>query len=321
MRRSPYRMGLSGVAVLAVLAGGLLLGRATHLFGPSAVCHGWVSADDAQDVLGGLGRVSSTDHAPASCEVKLAGWGAGGEDVAFILSPAAESARFPFERDLWGVSGAMTVMVGSRTAGAVDRHGGWVALPDACAGAIGGSGGPGRPVLKASVIKAEADPEALARVLEDAAAGLAEQSGCATRAETALGEPAAPSPPAVTDFDEVCALRGFTLPRMTGDRGKSVRQQTAGSLGSGGWFCDLTFSRPGGPVPFARFAIVQHEALTASFDGTRLTRIQCRGRDTYVALDDAGYWSPEERATAGFPSDAELRDRLVSAAQRALGCT
>ncbi len=174
--------------------------------------------------------------------------------------------------------------------------------------------------LKVSVIKAEADPEALARVLGDAAAGLAERSDCASGADVVLGEPAGPSPLAAADFGEVCGLPGFALPKMGGDLGKSVRQQSAGSLDSGGWFCDLMFSRPGGPVPFARFAVVQHEALTASFGGTRVAHVQCQGRDTYVALDDAGYWSPEERAAAGFPSDAELRNRFVAAAQRALGC-
>ncbi|MEU4734804.1 MULTISPECIES: hypothetical protein [Streptomyces] len=69
--RSPLlRWGGVPLVALALLAGGVLLGKTTNAFGPDRVCHGWVAAADAQRALGGGDPVIGKDSVHGSCQVK-----------------------------------------------------------------------------------------------------------------------------------------------------------------------------------------------------------------------------------------------------------
>ncbi|CAL9533983.1 hypothetical protein [Streptomyces sp. enrichment culture] len=322
-RRALLRWG-APLAALVLVAGGVVLGKTTNAFGPGRVCRGWVSAADAQRALGGTGPVIGTDSVHDSCEVRLGGWGSGA-GTTLILMPVDESSRFPFDRGVWRVSGYEAPLTGSRTAGAVDAYGGWVLLPDSCREAVPRTDEDERPVLRASVLHGEGDgdPAGMARVLESAARGLVERHGCAEPDAVAVGEPGGVSPAAATDFGAVCGLDGFVLPRP---HGGTVVERVSGSRGGDGegdgdgWFCDLAFSEKPRKGPFARFAIVRHPALTAALKDTDYTRGRCGGREGYFVWDGNDYWTPAQRADAGFPAPKDLSRAFDTAARKALGC-
>ncbi|MEU2179428.1 hypothetical protein [Streptomyces thermolilacinus] len=314
-RRALLRWG-APLAALVLVAGGVLLGKTTNAFGPGRVCHGWVTAADAQRALGATGPLIGKDSVHGSCEVRLGGWGSGA-GRALIVTPFDESSRFPFELDLWRVSGSEALLTGSRTAGAVDAYGGWVLLPDSCREAVPRTDEDERPSLRAAVLDGHGDPAGIAGVLESAARGLVERHGCAEPDAVTVGGPGSVSPAAATDFGAVCGLDGFALPRP---HGGPVVERVSGSRDGDAWFCDLAFSEQPRKGPFARFAIVRHPALTAGLKDTDYTRARCGGRETYFVWDDNMYWTPEKRADAGFPAAKDLSQAFETTARKALGC-
>lgn len=314
-RRALLRWG-APLAALVLVAGGVLLGKTTNAFGPDRVCRGWVTAADAQRALGGTGPLSSTESEPGSCQVRLGGWDPGAGTM-LIIAPVDRSPRFPFDQGVWHISGNAPILVGSRTAGAVDKRGGWV-LPDSCREAVPQANEDERLTLRATVLHGDGDPAGLARVLESAARGLVEQHGCAGPDAVTVGEPSSASPAVATDFGTVCGLDGFTLPQP---HSGTVVERVSGSRDGDGWFCDLAFSHDSSEGSFARFAIVRHPDLATALSNTRFPRARCGGRDTYFAWDENDYWTPEKRANAGFPAKKDLSEAFRTAARKALRCT
>lgn len=317
-RSHPLMWAGALASVLLVLAG-LFVGLNTNVFGAGRVCHDWLAAADVQKAVGGNGRLSSTDDSDSSCTIERSGWGFGSSDLKLTVMATSEASRFPFEPAAWRVSGDRDVIAG-KGAGSVDKHGGWVLLPDTCKAITGAGTDTERPVLTATLSGGTADPAGMARLLGAAAGSLAERSGCAPATATALGEPRKASAVSATRYDSVCSLPGFKLPKVTGPRGQSVHEQTSGSLDSA-WFCDLSFVGDEKTGPFTRLGIVRGKSLANSLKDTRVTRTQCGGDETYFVLDNVAYpWEPHERTATGFPSERDLGTLFVEAARRALGC-
>ncbi|NJQ03602.1 hypothetical protein [Streptomyces zingiberis] len=323
-------------AVLAVLAGSFTYFN-TNAFAGDRLCHGWISADEAREVLGGSpGRVSADEDSPWWCTVERTGWFPGSGDARLTVRAELKSADHPFGRDAWEMTGATHLAAGGAP-GAYDATGGWTLLPASCAKEIepAKAAGSATPVLSATVNSPSdpsdtADPAATARLLASAARSIAEGSRCGTgEGKESAGGPEplyAPSAVARTNTAAACGLPGFRLGRVTGPRGEQLRQQTSGELTSpdADWFCDLSF-RAAGPrgkdVTLARFAVVRDARLVAALGNRGFTSARCAGRETVFAFDDvSSLLEPEDREATGLPETAALADRYEAAAAKALEC-
>ncbi|WP_327191212.1 hypothetical protein [Streptomyces xinghaiensis] len=314
------------VAALALL-GGTFTYFNTNAFAEDRLCHGWLSTDEARDVLGGsLGRLSARDDSPWWCTVERSGWFPGADEGRLTLRVQLEAEDFPFQRGLWKVSGDMHISAGAGP-GAYDAWSGWTLLPDACTSELRAPAWAGgeTPVIFGSVTE-KTSPLAMARLLNSAAGTIAGSTLCGTQVEHETGggdRVDTPSATARTDFGDVCGIPGFKLGKVSGPRGEEVQEQTSGTLNSTGtdWVCDLSFKNDGKNGPFTHLAVVQSPRLVAALKNRGFERTQCNGREVVFAHDDLSYpWDPKERAATGMPDVREMSELFATAAKKALGC-
>ncbi|MFG2148622.1 hypothetical protein ACGFRG_31170 [Streptomyces sp. NPDC048696] len=309
------------VLTVALLIGGLYTGFDTNAFGPDKLCAGWLEASDVQRVLDGPGRLSGSGT-DTGCTVKKSGLAVGG-DSSLTVQLAAEPAQFPFAMGDWNVSAAQRLFTG-RIGGGADRHGGWALLPAACPVPAGvpSDRSDVRAAVLLSVSGGSADEEAMVRLLTAAAESVAARSGCGD----SKGAPARLAAPRAfgADFTRLCALPGFSIPEVKGDRGQATRVQVTGDMGTA-WTCDLSFAddKQG---PYTRFAVVRDPLLGRSLSARGASRLSCpaggTSGDTFVTVDNNTYhWDPAQRKAAGLLPEAELHDRFARAVARALHCS
>jgi hypothetical protein len=304
------------VGVIVVLAGTFTYFN-TNLFTPDRICHGWVTPDEAADVLGGgVGRVSATEDSETTCVIKNTSWLPGGGDKQLGLSAGTEGTKFPFRGLVWEISGDRHVMTGG-THGAFHSYGGWALLPASCTKAAFGNDP--QPVLRAAVYGGEGDAAGMGRLLTSAAKAITSgPNGCATanngKTPTRYFSPSAAK---TTDFDKVCDIAGFHLGKVTGPKGQQVQEQTSGSLKEG-LYCDLSFEgdKEG---PFARLAIVNDSPLVEPLKSRDFDRPNCGGKETVFAFD-LRYADEKERAETGLPNADGLAKAFSGAAREALRC-
>ncbi|MCF6523115.1 hypothetical protein [Streptomyces sp. JJ36] len=309
-------------AAVLVVAGGTYVSANTNLLGSEELCHGLLTDSTVQEVIPGPGRLSSEDLGATSCRVTQSSLGIGAGDTEVELDVQSEDAGFPFERGLWQMTGRKAVFTEGAT-GVASARGGWVLLPEGCevSGPLVGDD-PEQIVLKAVFFEGEADPAGVARLLGEAAHGLAVRNDCDADAVRAPEQVAEPDPVRNTAPGKLCSLPGLEVSRLESDRGRPV-EQTSGAL-ERDWFCDLYFTDDT-HGPYTQFAVVRDERLTAgarAADGPSWTaQALCDGTRTHFLMDSNDYpWNPEERSAAGLPDEQELFQRFVEAAAKAAGC-
>ncbi|MFD7531726.1 hypothetical protein ACFV8E_29655 [Streptomyces sp. NPDC059849] len=309
----------------------------TNAFGPRELCGGWLSSEDAQEGLGGSGRVTSRFDSTNACVLERAGWLPGGKDVRVRLRATAVDAAHPFADSLWTASGEQNIVTG-RFPGAFDEHGtGWVSLPASCAmvgeGAVKGD----RTVLRVGVEQGDVDPAELSRTAERAARAIAASHQCLSAGSqagsTASGAGSFRYLPASrvsrSDPAKVCGLPGFAL-AATAPASTPVQEQTSGSFDDA-WFCDLSLEHPDTGLPrdnehgpFARFAIVRNPELFSGARKRGFERAVCQGKETYFGMDnlfsEENTKGPVDEAVMDFFRRSSVLERFPDAARTALGC-
>ncbi|NJQ01160.1 hypothetical protein [Streptomyces zingiberis] len=332
-RRWKWTGGIA--AVLAVLAGSFTYFN-TNAFAEDRLCHGWFSADEARQVLGGpFGRLTAHESSPWSCTVERTGWFTGAGDDRLTVTAWLEAEDFPFHRSSWEFTGDRHLSAEGGP-GAYSTRGGWTLLPSSCASAIDPRRSDGKPTPKLWVsVPGKAAPSDTAHLLDSAARAIADGSRCGTvdadagsvdgqaGGGTRLHEPSAV---ARTDFSEVCGIPGFELGRPAGPRGEEIQEQTSGVLNSpeADWVCDLSFTslKDGeSGEPLTRLAVVRNPRLVAALENRGFESAECGGRTTVLAFDDLSYLlEPEEYEATGLPRTG-ISGPFEAAAKKALNCT
>ncbi|WHM37087.1 hypothetical protein [Streptomyces sp. BPTC-684] len=312
---STGRKWVLGAVSAVLVAGGLYTGFDTNAFGPDSLCGGWLKSSDVERVLDGPGRLSGSGTNTV-CTVKKSGLLVGG-DASVTVRIAAESGKFPFATGSWTASAAQRLFTGQAGGGA-DGYGGWALLPASCRipAGVPSDKSDAEVAVVASLAGGSTEEGALVRLLSAAAESAAARSGCAAEGRPAELASARTSP---ADFARVCALPGFTIPAVTGDKGRAGRAQVTGDLGKA-WICDLSFAddKRG---PYARFAAVRDPLLARGLSTSGATRLDCPGGPVYATVDNNTYpWDPAERKAAGLLPEKDLRDRFATAVAGALHC-
>ncbi|WP_369376928.1 hypothetical protein [Streptomyces sp. cg36] len=305
-----------GVALVALVLGGLHIGFNTNVFGADRLCGGWLKSSDVEDVLDGSGRLSASGT-DTVCTVKRSGLLVGGESTVTVRV-AAEPAKYPFAMGEWAASSTLRLFTGP-VAGGADGRGGWAVLPSGCRVPQGvpSDGTDAKVAVVASVSGGAADEGALARLLTAAAESTAADAGCQTKGSRAeLARPRTSS----AGFAQVCDLPGFTIPAVTGQGGRATRAGFTGELGKA-WICDLAFADDQ-HGPYARFAAVRDPLLSQGLPAAGATRLDCPGGPVFVTVDDNAYpWDPAERKAAGLLPAKELLTRFTAVVTGALHCS
>ncbi|MFD7492492.1 hypothetical protein ACFV8T_08740 [Streptomyces sp. NPDC059832] len=335
--RRRWRRGLVLACCALLVVAGVTVAANTNVFGPRELCGGWLSSEDAQEGLGGSGRVTSRFDSTNACVLERTSWLPGGKDVRVRLRATAVEAGHPFVDSLWTISGEQNIVTGLFP-GAFDAHGtGWVSLPAPCAmvgeGAVKGD----RTVLRVGVEQGDVDPAKLSRTAERAARAIATSHQClsassqsdSTRSGTGGFRYLSASRVSRSDPAKVCGLPGFAL-AATAPAGTPVQEQTSGSFGDA-WFCDLSLEHPvtGLPRddehgPFARLAIIRNPELFSGAEKHGFERVVCGGKETYFAMDnlftEENTEGPVDEAAMDFFRKSSVLDRFPEAARTALGC-
>ncbi|MFE6667723.1 hypothetical protein ACFVFH_29720 [Streptomyces sp. NPDC057697] len=228
----------------------------TNLFGADSFCGGRMGSGEVRAALDSTGRVSQVyaqvdpQRAEFECTVERTSRFVGSDDQQVTVGTKIEKGAFPFTTHVWKNPGARSYFRGGVT-GAVAQDGGYVVLPKSCwdkGGALQGKGvvrfeDGAVATVEAKVEKGAADPAGLARLLIRSARQVAEKAGCSTSALSAAPDLAAPSASRTTDVQNVCGVRGFTLPKaavLVTRAEPDLEQVNEGSADT--WACDLSLA-------------------------------------------------------------------------------
>ncbi|MFE9117652.1 hypothetical protein [Streptomyces sp. NPDC007172] len=309
-KKKSMLIGVGSLAALTVLATAYCWWN-TDLLSADSFCGGRLGGGDAQAALDSTGRLSqvraqdSPRRAEFACTLERTSRFVGGEEQRVTVGTAGEQGAFPFTTSVWKDPAARSYFTNGVT-GAVSPSGGYVVLPKACWGKVGGLQGSQVVRTEDSVVaavtatteKGAADPAGLARLLAHAARQVAEKAGCGTSALSAAPALAGPSASRATDVRSVCALPGFALPKsvvLVGRAEPDKERVNAGSAHT--WACDLHMA--GSAKASVSFAATSDPSLVqAATTGTDALRnlpglrgvagpdqavLHCGGADTYFA--------------------------------------
>ncbi|CAM5407960.1 hypothetical protein SXANM310S_06111 [Streptomyces xanthochromogenes] len=309
-KKKSLLIAVGSLAALAVLASAYCWWN-TDLLGADSLCGGRVGSGDAQAALDSTGRLSQVraqgdpQRAEFACTLERTSRFVGGEEQRVTVETAGEQGAFPFTTSVWKDPAARSYFTNGVT-GAVSPGGGYVVLPKACWGKVGGL--QGSQVVRtedgvvatvtATTEKGSADPAGLARLLVRSARQVAEKAGCGTSELSAAPALAAPSASRTTDVHNVCAVPGFTLPKgvlLVGRAEPDKEQVNDGSAHT--WACDLHLA--GSVKASVSFAATSDTSMVqAARSGTAALRkladdrgvagpdqavLRCDGADTYFA--------------------------------------
>ncbi|MER0445639.1 hypothetical protein ABR738_13905 [Streptomyces sp. Edi4] len=251
-KKKPALIAAGSLAVLALLASGYCWWN-TDLLGADSFCGGRLGSEEARAALDSPGRLAQVRvqgdarHAEFACTLERTSRFIGGEEQRVTVRTTHEQGAFPFTTSVWKDPAGRSYLTSGAT-GALSSSGGYVVLPKACWSKVGGlqgnrvvRAGDGEvAVVTATVEKGSADLDGLARLLTRSARQVAEKAGCDTPALPSSPALAAPSAARPTDVQNMCGVRGFTLPKsvvLVGRAEPDTEQVNQG--GPRTWACDL----------------------------------------------------------------------------------
>ncbi|SCG02248.1 hypothetical protein GA0115255_117025 [Streptomyces sp. Ncost-T6T-2b] len=250
----------------------------------------------------------------------------------------ADSATAPFQSRLWKTPSAMSYTKGDMAGGASKTRA-WLLLPAECWDKVPSRKGT-VPLLSLELNNGEAAERQLMDLAVSTAEHIAQTAGCPIPDETgtvALTEPGGSQLPRPTDPDNVCGLKGFTLPSnaVIPSRVEPGTERST-TTGAQTWACDLYLKGPGKPqISLALsqnptvVAGVQRDTGTGTGTGSGERKVlNCQAGGMYVtvnpneAYDDALL---DEYEYAKGDKIGETRTQLLSsfatAAAAEHGCT
>ncbi|MER7468749.1 hypothetical protein [Streptomyces sp. NPDC097981] len=306
------------VAVTAVAAlGGLHLWLNTNAFGDSALCGGVVTAESAEAVLTGAGRISDRPGPRSGaddgktqfdCVIERKAVALPGSDKQTLhIQGTSERGDFAFTGGRWPDASAVSFFPGG---GAASGRA-WVLLPAACTD------------RQAGLVEAYAPDSAgaakLVGLLTGTANRVSDRAGCTPPAPLAAPARIAPvmrQRPAVASG--VCGLPGFTAP--------GVRMETV-QVSDVSWSCG-TATAEGGKAAYATFSVTRDPAVIEGirksqgftghgFDATHILS-DCAGKATYFAMEPGPRYTESLGTGASAPSD--LFNAFTKEARVKFGC-
>ncbi|MFJ7587478.1 hypothetical protein ACIQZO_08765 [Streptomyces sp. NPDC097617] len=314
--RRTLAAAVTAVTAVAVL-GGLHLWLNTNTFGDSALCGGAVSAQDAEAVLTGAGRISARPGPRSGaddgktrfdCVIERSAAALPGSDTERLhIQGTGERGDFAFTGGRRPDASTVSFFPGG---GAAPGRA-WVQLPAGCTDSQAGP-------VEAYAPEA-ADSERLVRLLTGTVNRISARAGCTPPAPLLAPDriaPAAEQRPATAG--SVCGLPGFMLP--------AVLRETVQDSGAT-WSCG-TATAEGAKQTYATFSATQDPAVISGirkskgftgqgFDATH-TVSACSGKPTYFAMETGSSYS--ESIGAGAPAPQDLFAAFTHAAAVKFGC-
>lgn len=310
------RKTLAAVTAVAAL-GGLHLWLNTNAFGDSTLCGGVVTADSAEAVLTGAGRISDRRGSRSGaddgktqfdCVIERSAAALPGSDKQTLhIQGTSERGDFAYTGGRWPDASAVSFFPGG---GAASGRA-WVLLPAACTDRQAG--------LVEAYAPDSADAAKLVGLLTGAANRVSDRAGCAPPAPLAAPARIAPvmrQHPAVASG--VCGLPGFTVP--------GVRMETV-QVSDVSWSCG-TATAEGEKAAYATFSVTQDPAVIEGirksqgftghgFDATHILS-DCAGKATYFAMKPAPRYT--ESLGTGAPAPSDLFNAFTKEARAKFGC-
>ncbi|MFD6936952.1 hypothetical protein ACFWAP_12500 [Streptomyces goshikiensis] len=312
----PRKTLAAAVTVVAAL-GGLHLWLNTNAFGDSALCGGVVTAESAEAVLTGVGRISDRPGPRSGaddgktqfdCVIERKAVALPGSDKQTLhIQGTSERGDFAFTGGRWPDASAVSFFPGG---GAASGRA-WVLLPAACTDRQAG--------LVEAYAPDSADAAKLVGLLTGTANRVSDRAGCTPPAPLAAPARIAPvmrQRPAVASG--VCGLPGFTVP--------GVRMETA-QVSDVSWSCG-TATAEGGKAAYVTLSVTRDPAVIEGirksqgftghgFDATHILS-DCAGKATYFAMEPGPRYTESLGTGASAPSD--LFNAFTKEARVKFGC-
>ncbi|WP_415949920.1 hypothetical protein [Streptomyces sp. KLOTTS4A1] len=334
----------SSAAAAVVLVGGGLYGWwNTDVFGQGSFCNEAIASDEISGVLDGQGRLSaatqyeSKDPYGFRCTVQRTSKFVGGAQPSVGIDLTSDSVSAPFGSRLWKNPSALSYLKGDNAAGGASTTRAWLLLPSSCWEKFSSRQG-AVPTVTVALRHGQATEGQLMGLAFSAAGHIAKSVGCPAPPRPDSIEFAAPSPanpsrqPKRTEADEVCGLKGFTLPRDALINAQlAPGTERATSTGARTWACDLDLEGPGGPQ--LGFALSQNPDVVAgvrrdtSPGGRYLKVLKCEEGAMFVtttandAYDDVALDAWEGTKGDKFGEvRAQLLESFADAAAADRGC-
>ncbi|MFF4449820.1 hypothetical protein [Streptomyces sp. NPDC001502] len=312
------RKSLAATVTAAAVLSGLHLWLNTNTFADSALCGGVVTAEAAEEVLTGAGRISDRPGPRSGaddgkigldCVIERSAAALPGSGTQRLhIQATSERGDFAFTGGRWPDASTVSFFPGG---GAASGRA-WVQLPEACTAAQAG--------LVEAYAPDRADPGTLVRLLTATANRIGTRAGCTPPAPLAAPDRIAPAAPQrLATAGSACGLPGFTLP--------AVLRETVQDSGAT-WSCG-TAAGEGAEQAYATFSTTRDPAVIAGirkshgftgqgFDATH-TVTECSGKPTYFAME-TGFRYTESLGTTGAPAPRELFTAFTNAAKAKFGC-
>ncbi|MFE4056552.1 hypothetical protein ACFXP3_09695 [Streptomyces sp. NPDC059096] len=297
----PRRALGTAVAAVAVL-GGLHLWLNTNVFGESALCGGLVTAEAAESVLTGAGRISDRPgprsgaddgRTQFDCVIERGAAVLPGSGTQTLhLQGTSERGDFAFTGGRFPDASAVSFFKG----GGVGPGRAWVLLPAACTDRQAG--------LVEAYAPEDADPAKVVGLLTGTANRVSDRTDCALPTPQPAPDRVAPvMPPQRAVSTGVCGLPGFTVPE--------VRVQSVQVSGIS-WVCG-TATAEGEEADYATFSVTQDPAVIEGirksegftgqgFDATHIVS-DCSGKATYFAMEPGPRYAESSGTGAPAPKD------------------
>ncbi|MEE1798142.1 hypothetical protein PUR57_05530 [Streptomyces sp. JV176] len=312
----PRKTLVAAVAAVTVL-GGLHLWLNTNVLGDSALCGGLVTAEAAESVLTGAGRISDrpgprsgADDGKTQFDCVIERGAAalpGSETQTLHLQGTSERGDFAFTGSRFPDASTVTFFKG----GGAGPGRAWVLLPAACTDRQAG--------LVEAYAPEDADPAKVVELLTDTANRVSDRTGCALPTPPAASDRVAPVMPRQQAISTgVCGLPGFIVPEA---RVQSV--QVSGIS----WVCG-TATAEGETADYATFSVTQDPAVIEGirksegftgqgFDATH-TVSDCSGKATYFAMEPGPRYT--ESIGTGAPAPKDLFNAFTEKVGAKFGC-
>ncbi|MEU9707169.1 hypothetical protein AB0E21_00915 [Streptomyces sp. NPDC047967] len=329
------------MAVLLVVAGLLHVWRNTNVLTEDRVCGGLVSAEQANGVLPGAGRIDAEgdglgkELTDTVCRIEKSSVVLGSGEGALTLRVRAQQGM-----EILGVYGVSelpeTSFFSGAVTGGVDDDLGWALLPEECWAT--------QPVFVGiSSTERISDREAFAALTTDTARAIAAGEGCGDLPEKPerLLPPRSDAPRPVSE-GRVCGLGGLSV---SGQVPEGVKVLEAGQKAPADlWSCKLTldddsrdsvraagfmaYSASRDPLLIAAVKKTPGTSEGKAPDGRRADLVGesqmilpcAEGDALYLAVEAKGqYW--EARELSDLPPSAEYVEPFVQAAAKTFGCT